>query len=65
MNITTVELVHYLKTVVTDPLVAAIKSLRQTDSPTINVYVNGTLDPQEIEQRVTAALRAGSLGGIH
>jgi hypothetical protein len=65
MNLTAIEFARILKRTVTDPIVAAINGLRPKDSPIINVYVNGTLDPQDVEQQVRAALRAGSLGGIH
>lgn len=56
MSITSGELMRILKTVVTDPIVAAINSLRPKDNPTVNTYVTGDMDPEEFNRRVRAIL---------
>ena len=56
MNITSPEFARILKAMVTDPIVAAIQSLRPQDSPTINVYVDGAMDPEEVAKRVHSIL---------
>ena len=57
MNVSSVEFARILKTIVTDPLVAAINGLRPKDNATVNTFVTGSMDSEEFERQVRAIIR--------